>query len=122
MKSKAKGRVSLSPCFLFQAFQRSIQNRLPFGKIHIGHIEGFQLVVQFLGLRERGACAMQMELNPGAALFQRALVAQQRAPRDTGGKVEGLFGGELFARGAGGRVRWGRGVLPCCIRPRARRR
>ena len=61
--------------------------------------------MQFLGLRERGACAMQMELNPGAALFQRALVAQQRAPRDTGGKVEGLFGGELFARGDKGRQR-----------------
>ena len=99
MKSKAKGRVSLSPCFLFQTFQRSIQNHLPFGKIHIGHIEGFQLVVELLGLRQRGACAVQVKLNPRAPLFERTFVAQQRALWETGGKIEALFGGKLFAGG-----------------------
>ena len=35
----------------FQALQRFVQHRLPLFKIHVRHIEGFQLVVELLGLR-----------------------------------------------------------------------
>ena len=55
----------------FQALQRFVQHRLPLFKIHIRHIEGFQLVVELLGLRQRGACAVQVKLNPRAPLFER---------------------------------------------------
>ena len=83
----------------FQALQRFVQHRLPLFKIHIRHIEGFQLVVELLGLRQRGACAVQVKLNPRAPLFERAFVAQQRALWETGGKIEALFGGKLLAGG-----------------------
>lgn len=101
----------------FQALQRFIQHRLPLFKIHIRHIEGFQLVVELLGLRQRGACAMQVKLDARAPLLERTFMAQQRALRETGGKIEALFGGELFA---GGDERGERGVVRCSSRPGTR--
>ena len=55
--------------------------------------------MELLGLRQRGACAVQVKLNPRAPLFERTFMAQQRALREAGGKIEALFGGKLFAGG-----------------------
>ena len=60
--------------------------------------------MELLGLRQRGACAVQVKLNPRAPLFERTFVAQQRALWETGGKIEALFGGKLFAGTVSGSV------------------
>ena len=58
---------SLSLCV--QRRQRIVQHPLPGGKIHIGHIEGFQFIVQLFGLRQRGYGAVAFA-HCGKALFE----------------------------------------------------
>ena len=68
-------------------------------KIHVRHIEGFQFVVELLGLRQRGACAVQVKLNPARPCSSAHSWRSSAPLRETGGKIEALFGGKLFAGG-----------------------
>lgn len=63
--------------------QRFFQNFLPASKVHVGHIEGFQLIVKLLRLRERGDGAVQMQPDACAPLLKGTFIAEKRTLRNT---------------------------------------
>ena len=71
--------------------QRFFQNFLPASKVHVGHIEGFQLIVKLLRLRERGDGAVQMQPDACAPLLKGTCIAEKRTLRNTRRKIEGLL-------------------------------
>ena len=71
--------------------QRFFQNFLSASKVHVGHIEGFQLIVKLLRLRERGDGAVQMQPDACAPLLKGTFIAEKRTLRNTRRKIEGLL-------------------------------
>lgn len=72
MLCKTLAEVQADSVRRLKRIQRFFQNFLPASKDHVGHIEGFQLIVKLLRLRERGDGAVQMQPDALRAPCSRA--------------------------------------------------
>ena len=91
MLCKTLAEVRADSVRRLKRIQRFFQNFLPASKVHVGHIEGFQLIVKLLRLRERGDGAVQMQPDACAPLLKGTFIAEKRTLRNTRRKIEGLL-------------------------------